>query len=96
MSPLTKKIVSLNAELISDGRSYSGFIENFSEDGIYMRTAPTKTPINFTLGTTLKLKFQPHSGEILCLSCKVKWLYKTPVHGLTNSIGLEIIEPAVI
>ncbi len=86
---------SFNTELTSGGKSYTGIIENLSENGVgvYMETAPTKNTIDCTPGTTLQLKFQPISGETLYLHCKVKWSHKTPPHGLTNSIGMEIIEP---
>ncbi len=88
-----RKIVSLEAELISGGISYKGFIGNISGDGIYIRTAPTKTTINFAPKTTLELKFQLPSGETLNLHCKVIWSYKTPPHGLTYSMGVKIIDP---
>ncbi len=85
-------IVNLKAELISGSVSYAGFIGNLSEDGIYLITDPTKTPVDFTPGTPLEVKFEPLTGETLCLNCMVKWSYKTPPHGLANSIGLEIID----
>jgi hypothetical protein len=88
-----RKIVSLKAELISGGVSYLGVIENLSEEGIYMRIAPTKNAIDFVPGTKVELRFQPSSEETLNLPCSVKWAYKTPPHGLTTSIGMEIINP---
>jgi len=90
---LKRKIVTLKAEIVSCGKSYAGFIENISEDGIYMITAPTETEISFLTGTTLGLKFQLPSGGTQNLHCKVMWSYKTPPHGLTHSIGMEIINP---
>ncbi len=87
-------ILSLEAELISGDTSYDGLIGNISEDGIYMRTMPTKTSIDtFTPGTNFELKFQLPSEEKLSLHCIVKWSHKTPPHGLTYSMGMEIIDP---
>lgn len=86
-------LVSLKAELISGDVSYAGIIENLSEEGIYMRTLPTKAATDFTPETKHELKFQLPSGETINLHCKVKWSYKTPPHGLTNSVGMEIIDP---
>ncbi len=86
-------IVSLKAELISDGTSYTGFIENLSENGLFVTTTPTKTAIVFTPETRCEIKFQLPSGETLNLPCKITWAYRTPPHGITNSIGLEIIDP---
>ena len=42
---------------------------------------------------TCIVKFQPLFEEALRLQCKIKWSYKTPPHGLTNSIGMEVIHP---
>jgi hypothetical protein len=88
-------IVSLKANLISGDISYAGIIENLSEEGIYIRTFPTNISTDFRLGTPVELKFQRHTEEPLNLHlyCTVKWSYKTPPHGLTTSIGLEIIDP---
>ena len=91
-------ITSLKAVLIAHGIHYEGIIENISEDGIYLRTLPTKTPGAFVPGTPVELKFQRSEGESLNLhlSCKIIWSYKTPPYGLTDSIGLEIVDPAII
>jgi hypothetical protein len=89
-----RKIVRLKAERISGNKNHAVFIENLSEEGIYMITAPAKTSMDFTPGTKLELKFQFPSGDTLNLRCKVIWSYKkTPPDGLTNSVGMEIIAP---
>jgi hypothetical protein len=88
-----RKIVRLKAERISGDENHAVFIENLSEEGIYMITAPAKTSMDFTPGTKLELKFQLPSGETLNLRCKVIWSCKTPPDGLTNSVGMEIIAP---
>ena len=88
-----RKIVSIHAELISDGTSYEVFIENMSKDGIYIVTNPEKTNVDFITGKRFNVEFQTASGGILNLKCRVKWQYKTPPHGLTYSVGMEIIDP---
>ncbi len=91
---LSKRIIiGLKAEIISGDIICEGVIENLSEAGIYVITAPTKTEIDFAPGTILEVKFQFLSGETLNLHCEVKWSYKTPPHGLTNRIGMKIIDP---
>ncbi len=86
-----------NAEFISGNKSYAGTISDLSENGVgvYVKTTPVENAIDCTPGTTLQLKFQPIPGETLCLDCTVKWLHtkKSPPHGLTNSIGMEIVDP---
>lgn len=86
--------VNLKAERISGDEKYGVFIENISESGIYMITAPSRTHKKYTHGTDIDVKFRLSTGETLNLHCKVKWAYsKIPPNGLTDCIGLEIIDP---
>ena len=86
-------IVSSAAELIVSDVSYAGIIENISKCGLYLITSPSETPREFSLGTRLELTLHLFSGESLNLPCKVRWSYKTPPYGLTNSMGMQIIGP---
>jgi hypothetical protein len=86
-------IVTLEAELIFQDFRIASSIENLSEEGVYLITPHSKSALDFTPGTLLELRFLLPSGEKQCLNCKVKWSYKTPPHGLTNSIGMEITDP---
>jgi hypothetical protein len=91
-----RKLVHIEAQLILDEDSYKGYIENISEQGIYIETAardPLKTPKDFSPGTTVYVKFNLPSGEKIDLHCKITWAYQIAPHGLTTSIGLEIIFP---
>ena len=91
----TKRIkVHLKAERISGNEKYGVFIENISEHGIHMITTPAETHKKYTPGTDIDLKFQLNTGETLNLQCKVRWAHlKIPPDGMTDSIGLEIIDP---
>lgn len=86
--------VGFNAELISEGISYAVVIENLSETGINVITSPAKNAIDFTPKTPLELNFQPQAGETLNLNCRVIWSHKVLPHGLTNRIGMEILDPS--
>jgi len=86
--------VHLKAERISGNEKYGVFIENISEYGIHIITTSTEKHKSYTPGTNIDLKFQLFTGETLNLQCKVKWAHsKVPPDGLTDSIGLEIIDP---
>ncbi len=97
-----RKKVSLNVELILGDTSHLGFIENVSEGGLHLKTAPSRTEIDCTPGTILELKFQLPSKETLSLRCKVVWAYKTPHEGLSSikvnpspeytAMGMQIID----
>jgi hypothetical protein len=65
--------VALDAELVSSNVNYPAFIENISEDGIYAKIAYTETTKNLNLETSIHLRFQAHSGEMLNLMCRKKW-----------------------
>ncbi len=86
--------VNVEAELISGGKSYDGFIMDVSDDGIFIVTRPTQTSKDFIPGNPVKVKFQTLSGERLDLNGEIAWLHihKAPPHGLTNEIGIGIIE----
>lgn len=90
-------IFNLKAELISNGKSYEVFIDNLSENGIYVTTAPTETAIDFITGTILELKLPLPSGEALNLHCEVRWLYSYKLRSfrIVNNMGLQIIEPSL-
>ena len=90
-----KIIISFKAELANCEVINSGFIENISKCGLYIITNynSAKTLLDFSLGNELDLLVYKSAKERLQLQGKVKWSYKTPPYGLTNSIGLEIIDP---
>ncbi len=85
-------IVTLPAEIIAEDTHIAGSIENLSDDGLYMVTAPSKASLNFKSDLPVELSITFPSGEKINLTCRVKWSYQTPPHGYTNSLGLEIIE----
>lgn len=74
----------------------ASIIENLSEEGIYVVTTPSDVSLEFTPETPAELRFKIPSGETLNLHCKIKWSYKNPPHGLTNSVGMEIINPPFV
>lgn len=88
-----RKKVSLGAKLSSNGKSSAGFINNLSKNGVFVRTTSMVSNTNFNHGKVFDLKFQTFSGKTLSLQCKVQWSCKTPPLGLTDCVGMEIIDP---
>ncbi|MEW6585942.1 MAG: PilZ domain-containing protein [Nitrospirota bacterium] len=88
--------VNLKAERISGNRKYGVFIENISENGIHILTTHSSSHKMYLPGREIDLKFRLSSGKAVNLHCKVKWAHpKTPPNGLTDSIGLEVVDPPV-
>lgn len=86
--------VNLKAERISGDEKFGVFIENISKNGIHMITTSTEKHKKYTPGTDIDLKFQFTTGETLNLHCIVRWAHlKVPPNGMTDHIGLEIIDP---
>lgn len=83
-------ILELPAEIITENKRCVGTIENLSNNGMYIVTAPAKSEKDFSPGTELEIRFRLPSGEKLALHCKIKWSYLTPPHSYTFSIGLKI------
>lgn len=90
-------VVSYGAELISKTKNCSATISNLSERGIgiYVSYSFEKCLKDYPAGSEHKVKFHPVPGEILYLNCLVKWTQKTPPHGLTTSIGMEILNQSL-
>ncbi|MBI5099699.1 MAG: PilZ domain-containing protein [Nitrospirae bacterium] len=86
--------VGYKAEIIYGGKSFECVIENLSNVGAYIVTASTNTEINFKPQEMLELRFEPNSGEIVNLQCRIMWSKQTLPHRLTNRIGLEILNPS--
>jgi len=87
---LKRKIVRIKAEVVLEGNKSAGLIENVSESGIYLVTAPSKQATEFSIGKSANVSFIGSSGAIIDLHCNIIWEYKTPPHGLTQSVGMEI------
>lgn len=89
---LTKKIINIRARLLHGGSAFQGVTSSICEDGLYMRTFPLESDMNIFAGSEVQVRLEPEGSGPVCLNCRVKWVYKTPPHKLTNSVGLEILE----
>ncbi len=85
--------VEIKAERLSCIKNCSVFIENLSESGINIITAPAKNPNLFEPGSEVELKLQTKNNGIIKLQCNVKWVYDNSPEDFTNSVGLEINNP---
>jgi hypothetical protein len=89
-----RRHVKLDARIAANGADSSGFIENICEHGVHIITASGKKVASFVPETIIKLNLQNHSGSKACLDCEVRWVHinKTPIHGLTYRMGMEILK----
>ncbi|MEW6602612.1 MAG: PilZ domain-containing protein [Nitrospirota bacterium] len=89
-----RRHVSLNASIAADGADGTGYIENICEHGLHLITASGKKSASFIPETILKLNVRNKSGKNADLHCEVRWVHinKTPVHGLTYRMGIEILK----
>ncbi len=93
-----KPVNLLEAELVTGSKNFPCVIENISESGLYMITASKKNVTSFIPEEIFNLKFQTTSGKETSLHCEVRWVHinKTPIHGLTYRMGMEIIKRAPV
>lgn len=89
---LTKKIINIKARLLHGDSVFQGVTSSICEDGLYMRTFPMGSEMKIYAGSEVQVRLEPEGRAPVCLQCRVKWLYKTPPHKLTNSIGVEIMD----
>jgi len=86
--------VYLKAERISGNEKYGVFIENISEKGIHMLATHAAVHAHYSAGKNIKVSFHIAQRKPLILRCRIRWSCpKVPPNGLTDSIGLEILDP---
>ncbi len=91
---LSKRLrVKLNARCVSIDVCHATYVENVSEEGVFIQTAPADTKIDFTSGMPVELQIQLHSGETITLNCEIRWAYQNPPDGMSSSVGMKIIDP---
>jgi len=86
--------VNLKAERLSCTKNCSVFIENLSESGISMITSSSKANL-YVPGSEINIKLKLSNGNTIKLICNVKWAYDNSSEDMTNSVGLEIVNPPV-
>ncbi len=87
--------VRLEAFILTDEKTYMGYIENISEDGFeYVVHSSIKTPVDFHYEKTVEIYFQIPSGEAVNMFCTVKWLSKNSSADKPLTIGIKITEPS--
>ena len=86
--------VILKAKVIIGDKTYAGFIENVSVEGIkYSITSFFQTTKDFTPEMIIKLNFQNPSGETLNLNCELIWFSKISPNDTELTLGMKIIDP---
>jgi hypothetical protein len=84
--------ISLSGEVIHKNRTYSAYIGNISERGLYALITPADN-IDFSLPPEIDMKCQIKPGRILNLTCGIKWSLSFSHNTLTKRMGMEIIDP---
>lgn len=85
--------VALECELVSGDVHYPAFIENISQDGLFIRIAYINEKINIAPGEQLKLKIRITSGEIVNVYCSEVWSEKNAPSSQIQISGMKIIDP---
>lgn len=88
-----RKIVSIRAELIIGDKSWASFIENLSEEGIFVTTSAAESSVKIAPQAPATLRFPLPAGEKAELNCRIIWTLKLPPYGLTQNVGMEVIDP---
>ncbi len=86
--------IGFKVDLISEGSKHTGEVENLSEDGACILTLPAEVQFEPEPESELDVMFHVFSEESLQFRCRIKWVKKNSSHGLTKTVGIEIIDPA--
>jgi hypothetical protein len=87
-------VITLNAQVIIGGKSYSGVIGNVSEEGVSSTiTTYIKTDEQFAPHKLIQLVFELPSGDIIHLDCEIRWFLRPRELGSNMILGLYIVDP---
>jgi len=92
MNASSKKIVHVRTSLCANGTVYPGTIENVSDGIMYVTAASKNASSDFLPGNMLDVNLSVDEGEARSVKCRVKWSYKTPPYGITDSLGVEVLD----
>ena len=85
--------IAHEAEIISDGKSFAGTIENVSESGIgYIITSSMQNPDEFSPEKVISLSFKVPSGDTVSVNCRIVWLAKSLPDGKTLTLGMKLVD----
>ena len=91
--------VNLMSVVSSDAKSYAGFIQNVSEEGLAYESYSFVPMLNkLSEKKIINLMLKMPSGETLNLNCEVKWSSEPPPWSLIQNyrifnMGMKIIDP---
>ena len=86
--------VKLSAEIVSDGKSFAGAIDNVSEGGIgYIINSSIEDSTDFIPTKNIDLNFLTSSGNNIILKCEIVWFSRLPSATSALSLGLKIVDP---
>ena len=82
---------NVRAEILYNGRVYSGVIDNLSASGVGIVTDQLEKKVNFAQYDPLELKFRSPSGEEFHIKCTIMWANYITSQNLRYRIGLELV-----
>jgi len=86
--------VSLKAVRISGAKRHDVFIEDMSETGIHLLTAPSTAFGKYAAGNEIDVRLGLPHGEKILLHCRIVWSFRRmPPEREVDSVGLEILSP---
>ncbi|HDZ62118.1 MAG TPA: PilZ domain-containing protein [Nitrospirae bacterium] len=88
-----RKKINMFANLLASGEHHAVHITNMSIKGVSVTTRPMSLLRSFNDEKLFQLKFKTLKGSSMDLQCRIKWSCKTPPVGITDHIGMEIVNP---
>jgi len=89
-----KDVDLLKVGLTCNNLQSYGVIENITEYGLHLITASKKSEESLIPENMLEIEFRPPFQTKANLLCEIRWVHinKTPLHGLTYRIGMEVVK----
>ena len=89
-----RSLNSHNTAVICNGTTYNGVVENMGNNGLHVIAASKECVTSFVPETILEVQINSSQEKQVNLHGEVRWVHinKTPIHGLTYRMGVEIMK----
>jgi hypothetical protein len=89
-----KGVSLLSASIHYNDKTYYGVVENISANGMHAIAASRDEAAPFLPESIIEIDIDHSEHPCKGIKCEIRWVHinKTPIHGLTYRMGLEVLQ----
>jgi hypothetical protein len=90
-----RKNIGIEATVMLNGNAYQGYIEDASTNGLHVIAVTGTTIEQFVPEAKIELRLSNSPDGDVRLKAEIRWVHlnKTPIHGLSYRMGVNVMPP---